>query len=90
MNGVADGARTHDNQNHNLALYQLNYGHHNKNLHFIVLDLFLVNRLENFLVKKGEIISFGDLTLTVGVVIFLVKNIVFKTHSSVMRIWRVS
>ena len=26
--GVADGARTHDNQNHNLALYQLNYGHH--------------------------------------------------------------
>ena len=28
MNGVADGARTHDNQNHNLALYQLNYGHH--------------------------------------------------------------
>jgi hypothetical protein len=29
-NGVADGTRTHDNQNHNLALYQLNYGHHNK------------------------------------------------------------
>jgi hypothetical protein len=27
--GVADGARTHDNQNHNLALYQLNYSHHN-------------------------------------------------------------
>ena len=27
-NGVADGTRTHDNQNHNLALYQLNYGHH--------------------------------------------------------------
>jgi site-specific DNA recombinase len=27
VNGVADGARTHDNQNHNLALYQLNYGH---------------------------------------------------------------
>jgi hypothetical protein len=27
-NGVTDGARTHDNQNHNLALYQLNYGHH--------------------------------------------------------------
>ena len=23
-----DGARTHDNQNHNLALYQLNYVHH--------------------------------------------------------------
>jgi hypothetical protein len=27
-NGVTDGARTRDNQNHNLALYQLNYGHH--------------------------------------------------------------
>ena len=25
--GVTDGDRTHDNQNHNLALYQLNYGH---------------------------------------------------------------
>ena len=30
-NGVDDGTRTHDNQNHNLALYQLNYIHHNKN-----------------------------------------------------------
>ena len=27
-NGVTDGTWTHDNQNHNLALYQLNYGHH--------------------------------------------------------------
>ena len=26
--GVNDGTRTHDNQNHNLALYQLNYVHH--------------------------------------------------------------
>ena len=26
--GVNDGTRTHDNQNHNLALYQLNYIHH--------------------------------------------------------------
>lgn len=26
--GVNGGARTHDNQNHNLALYQLNYAHH--------------------------------------------------------------
>ena len=25
---VNDGIRTHDNQNHNLALYQLNYVHH--------------------------------------------------------------
>ena len=28
FNGVGDGTRTHDNQNHNLALYQLNYTHH--------------------------------------------------------------
>ena len=26
--GVADGTRTHDDQNHNLGLYQLSYGHH--------------------------------------------------------------
>ena len=26
--GVADGARTHDNRNHNPGLYQLSYGHH--------------------------------------------------------------
>ena len=25
--GVADGTRTHDNQNHNLGLYQLSYSH---------------------------------------------------------------
>ena len=27
LNGVTDGARTHDNQNHNLGLYQLSYSH---------------------------------------------------------------
>ncbi len=27
MGGVADGTRTHDNQNHNLGLYQLSYSH---------------------------------------------------------------
>ena len=26
--GVADGARTHDNRNHNPGLYQLSYSHH--------------------------------------------------------------
>jgi hypothetical protein len=26
--GVTDGARTHDNRNHNPGLYQLSYGHH--------------------------------------------------------------
>ena len=26
--GVRGGARTHDTQNHNLVLYQLNYSHH--------------------------------------------------------------
>ena len=34
--GVTDGARTRDNQNHNLALYQLNYGHH-KRVSFIAV-----------------------------------------------------
>ena len=28
LNGVADGARTHDNRNHNPGLYQLSYSHH--------------------------------------------------------------
>ena len=28
LSGVDRGTRTHDNQNHNLALYQLNYIHH--------------------------------------------------------------
>ena len=28
--GVADGARTHDNRNHNPGLYQLSYDHHTK------------------------------------------------------------
>ena len=79
--GVADGTRTHDNQNHNLALYQLNYGHLNNGLAFIVLGPFLVNRLKRFLVKKGEIIPFGDLTLTVSVVIFLVRYIVLGFSS---------
>ena len=27
VNGVADGARTHDNWNHNPGLYQLSYSH---------------------------------------------------------------
>ena len=27
MLGVADGARTHDNRNHNPGLYQLSYSH---------------------------------------------------------------
>ena len=29
--GVADGARTHDNRNHNPGLYQLSYSHHYQN-----------------------------------------------------------
>ena len=28
LTGVADGARTHDNRNHNPGLYQLSYSHH--------------------------------------------------------------
>ena len=27
VGGVANGTRTHDNQNHNLGLYQLSYSH---------------------------------------------------------------
>ena len=27
LDGVADGARTHDNRNHNPGLYQLSYSH---------------------------------------------------------------
>ena len=27
VDGVADGTRTHDDQNHNLGLYQLSYSH---------------------------------------------------------------
>jgi hypothetical protein len=37
-NGVIDGARTRDNQNHNLGLYQLSYDHHSMieaNLYFL-------------------------------------------------------
>ena len=30
-NGVDDGARTHDNRNHNPGLYQLSYVHHKQN-----------------------------------------------------------
>ena len=43
-NGVTDGARTHDNQNHNLALYQLNYGHHKIWILFISIIWVLVNK----------------------------------------------
>ena len=32
--GVADGTRTHDNQNHNLGLYQLSYSHRGKDRHY--------------------------------------------------------
>lgn len=28
LSGVRDGARTHDNRNHNPGLYQLSYSHH--------------------------------------------------------------
>ncbi len=35
--GVADGARTHDNQNHNLGLYQLSYSHHRKDTDYSLI-----------------------------------------------------
>lgn len=37
--GVADGTRTHDNQDHNLGLYQLSYSHQMKNE--IIGEIFL-------------------------------------------------
>ena len=30
--GVADGTRTHDDQNHNLGLYQLSYSHRKRSI----------------------------------------------------------
>jgi hypothetical protein len=45
--GVTDGARTHDNRNHNPGLYQLSYGHHCKTF---VPDAFVTERdYTNFL-----------------------------------------
>ncbi len=36
--GVADGARTHDNRNHNPGLYQLSYSHRrNKDYNLAIL-----------------------------------------------------
>ncbi len=32
LSGVADGARTHDNRNHNPGLYQLSYSHRKKQI----------------------------------------------------------
>ncbi len=46
--GVADGARTHDNRNHNPGLYQLSYSHRRKeyyfNLRMLVTEEFLKKR----------------------------------------------
>ena len=37
LSGVADGARTHDNRNHNPGLYQLSYSHHKNGLQLKIL-----------------------------------------------------
>ncbi len=36
LGGVADGTRTHDDQNHNLGLYQLSYSHRSAVRHYMV------------------------------------------------------
>ncbi len=36
MDGVGDGARTHDRRDHNPELYQLSYAHHNVTPHGMV------------------------------------------------------
>ncbi len=33
---MADGARTHDNRNHNPGLYQLSYSHHQKSFYYLI------------------------------------------------------
>ena len=37
--GVTDGARTHDNRNHNPGLYQLSYSHHGRNFHTLLVAM---------------------------------------------------
>ncbi len=44
--GVSDGDRTHDHRNHNPALYQLSYAHHNGNVNSSVF-LYRLNMLLN-------------------------------------------
>ena len=36
LGGVADGARTHDNRNHNPGLYQLSYSHHQESIYYLI------------------------------------------------------
>ncbi len=44
MGGVTDGTRTHDNQNHNLGLYQLSYSHHREQDYTTITSLPLTAR----------------------------------------------
>ncbi len=44
ISGVADGARTHDNRNHNPGLYQLSYSHHSRNYTRFLIILRLIGR----------------------------------------------
>jgi hypothetical protein len=44
--GVDDGARTHDNRNHNPGLYQLSYAHHSINAVLLqLITIVLPNRV---------------------------------------------
>lgn len=45
--GVTNGTRTRDVQDHNLALYQLSYGHHVETPEFIATGCPYVNRPQN-------------------------------------------
>ena len=38
LGGVANGTRTHDNQNHNLGLYQLSYSHRRTELEYSAIS----------------------------------------------------
>ena len=45
--GVADGARTHDNRNHNPGLYQLSYSHHRERNNLTDVDAWRVLKESN-------------------------------------------
>lgn len=59
---VNGGARTHDNQNHNLALYQLNYAHHVQDCKG--MNIFLQSKI--FCKKKENFRLLGSFTIFVG------------------------
>ncbi len=54
--GVADGTRTHDDQNHNLGLYQLSYSHRGEQSEIIA------SRLQGAAAEAAAVTSADDFT----------------------------